>query len=40
MQRIGWIDVDDWKGVRADHSLPGVGDGRGWMDVRLPGEKE
>ena len=40
VQRIGWIDVDDWKGVRGDHSLPGVGDGRGWMDVRLPGEKE
>lgn len=40
VQRIGWMDVNDWKGIRKEHSLPGIGDGRGWQDVRLPGEKE
>lgn len=40
VQRIGWMNVTDWKGIRREHSLPGIGDGRGWQDVRLPGEKE
>ncbi|KAB8072529.1 hypothetical protein BDV29DRAFT_150309 [Aspergillus leporis] len=39
-QQIGWMNVTEWKGIRREGSLPGVGDGRGWQDVRLPGEKE
>lgn len=40
LQQIGWMNVTEWKGIRRVRSLPGVGDGRGWEDVRLPGEKE
>lgn len=40
VQQIGWIDIDEWKGIRRHGSVDGVGDGRGWEDVRLPGEKE
>ncbi|KAJ5263183.1 hypothetical protein N7478_010788 [Penicillium angulare] len=40
VQQIGWIDIDEWKGIRPYESVGGVGDGRGWEDVRLPGEKE
>ena len=40
VQRIGWMNVTEWKGIREDKSLDGIGDGRGWGDVRLPGEKE
>jgi hypothetical protein len=39
VQQIGWMNVTEWKGIRRDGSLAGVGDGRGWEDVRLPGEK-
>lgn len=39
VQQIGWLDVDDWKGIRREGSVDGVGDGRGWEDVRLPGEQ-
>ncbi|KAE8348711.1 pyridoxamine 5'-phosphate oxidase-domain-containing protein [Aspergillus coremiiformis] len=38
-QQIGWMNVTEWKGIRREKSLPGIGDGRGWQDVRLPGEK-
>ncbi|KAJ5813506.1 uncharacterized protein N7503_000256 [Penicillium pulvis] len=38
VQQIGWMDVEEWKGVGQYESS--VGDGRGWEDVRLPGEKE
>lgn len=37
--RIGWLNGTEWKGIREDGSVDGVGDGRGWGDVRLPGEK-
>lgn len=40
VQQIGWMNVSEWKGIRRVGSLPGIGDGRGWEDVRLPGEKE
>lgn len=40
VQQIGWMNVSEWKGVRRQGSLDGVGDGRGWEDVRLPGEKQ
>lgn len=40
VQQIGWMNVSEWKGIRRHGSLDGVGDGRGWEDVRLPGEKE
>lgn len=40
VQQIGWMNVTEWKGIRQHGSLPGVGDGRGWEDVRLPGEKQ
>lgn len=40
VQQIGWMNVSEWKGIRRGGSLPGIGDGRGWEDVRLPGEKE
>lgn len=39
VQQIGWMNVTEWKGIRRRGSLAGVGDGRGWEDVRLPGEK-
>ncbi|EPS28394.1 hypothetical protein PDE_03340 [Penicillium oxalicum 114-2] len=39
VQQIGWINMTEWKGIRPQRSLDGVGDGRGWEDVRLPGEK-
>ncbi|KAJ5734936.1 FMN-binding split barrel-like protein [Penicillium malachiteum] len=38
VQHIGWIDINEWKGIRRYKSENGVGDGRGWEDVRLPGE--
>ncbi|KAB8227861.1 uncharacterized protein BDW43DRAFT_235542 [Aspergillus alliaceus] len=38
-QQIGWMNVTEWKGIRRGESLPGIGDGRGWQDVRLPGEE-
>lgn len=38
--RIGWLNGTEWKGIREEGSLGGVGDGRGWGDVRLPGEKD
>ncbi|CAI7668370.1 unnamed protein product [Penicillium manginii] len=38
VQQIGWMDVTEWKGIRQWSSS--VGDGRGWEDVRLPGEKQ
>lgn len=37
VQQIGWLDVQDWKNVRKD-GVDGVGDGRGWGDIKLPGE--
>lgn len=39
LQQIGWMNVTEWSGIRRKGSLAGVGDGRGWEDVRLPGEK-
>lgn len=39
LQQIGWMNVTEWKGIRRVGSRPGVGDGRGWEDVRLPGEE-
>ena len=39
VQQIGWINLTEWKGIRRHGSVAGVGDGRGWDDVRLPGEK-
>lgn len=39
VQQIGWMNVTEWKGIRRHGSLD-VGDGRGWEDVRLPGEKD
>ncbi|KAK2765117.1 hypothetical protein FQN54_008816 [Arachnomyces sp. PD_36] len=40
--RIGWLNITEWKGVREHGSVEGVGDGsgRGWGDVRLPGENK
>ncbi|PWY83534.1 hypothetical protein BO70DRAFT_386928 [Aspergillus heteromorphus CBS 117.55] len=40
LNRIGWLNVTEWKGIREDGSGEGLGDGsgRGWGDVRLPGE--
>ncbi|KAL4924735.1 permease for cytosine/purines, uracil, thiamine, allantoin-domain-containing protein [Aspergillus undulatus] len=32
-QQIGWMDIDEWKGIRRKGSLPGIGDGRGWEDL-------
>lgn len=40
VQQIGWMNVTEWKGVRRSRSSDGIGDGRGWDDVRLPGESE
>ncbi|KAI9366980.1 pyridoxamine 5'-phosphate oxidase-domain-containing protein [Aspergillus egyptiacus] len=37
-QQIGWMNVTEWSGIRREKSLPGVGDGKGWEEVRLPGE--
>lgn len=39
-QQIGWMNVTEWAGIRRWGSEPGIGDGRGWEDVRLPGEKQ
>ncbi|KAL1965244.1 hypothetical protein VTN77DRAFT_5998 [Rasamsonia byssochlamydoides] len=39
LQQIGWINMTEWRGIRKEGSLPGIGDGRGWDDVRLPGEE-
>ncbi|KAL3471812.1 pyridoxamine 5'-phosphate oxidase-domain-containing protein [Aspergillus californicus] len=38
LQQIGWMNVTEWNGIRRRGSLQGIGDGRGWEDVRLPGE--
>lgn len=40
LQQIGWMNITDWKGVRRYESDKSIGDGsgRGWEDVRLPGE--
>lgn len=40
LQQIGWMNVTDWKGVGRYGSDERIGDGsgRGWEDVRLPGE--
>lgn len=40
VQQIGWINLTEWQGIRPYSSVEGVGDGRGWQDVRLPGEKQ
>lgn len=40
VQQIGWINVTEWQGIRPHGSVEGVGDGRGWQNVRLPGEKQ
>lgn len=40
VQQIGWMNVTEWAGIRRTGSLDGIGDGRGWEDVRLPGEKQ
>ncbi|GLA23882.1 hypothetical protein AnigIFM63326_009862 [Aspergillus niger] len=45
LQRIGWLNVSEWKGITQWGSGGGGGgfgdgSGRGWGDVRLPGEKE
>ncbi|CRG88839.1 hypothetical protein PISL3812_05874 [Talaromyces islandicus] len=37
-QQIGWINMTEWRGIGRESSPPGIGDGRGWEDVRLPGE--
>lgn len=39
VQQIGWMNVSEWKGIRRHGSVAHVGDGRGWEDVRLPGEQ-
>lgn len=39
VQQIGWMNVTEWTDVRRKGSVGGVGDGRGWEDVRLPGEQ-
>ncbi|PLN81670.1 pyridoxamine 5'-phosphate oxidase-domain-containing protein [Aspergillus taichungensis] len=39
LQQIGWVDLGVWRGVRREGGEGGIGgDGRGWGDVRLPGE--
>lgn len=40
LQQIGWINMTEWRGIgkyESDDEL-GDGSGRGWEDVRLPGE--
>ncbi|QKX60013.1 uncharacterized protein TRUGW13939_07155 [Talaromyces rugulosus] len=37
-QQIGWINMTEWREIGRESSPPGIGDGRGWEDVRLPGE--
>ncbi|KAJ5143376.1 uncharacterized protein N7515_002163 [Penicillium bovifimosum] len=39
VQQIGWLNLTEWQGIRPHGSVEGVGDGRGWQDIRLPGEK-
>jgi hypothetical protein len=39
-QRIGWLNMTEWTGIRRQRSLPGIGDESGWEDVRLPGEQD
>jgi hypothetical protein len=39
IQQIGWFNMTEWRSVGKKSSPPGIGDGRGWDDVRLPGEK-
>ncbi|EED15339.1 conserved hypothetical protein [Talaromyces stipitatus ATCC 10500] len=40
LQQIGWINMTDWRGVGRYESASSIGDGsgRGWEDIRLPGE--
>lgn len=40
LQQIGWINMTEWRGIGRFGSADGIGDGsgRGWEDVRLPGE--
>lgn len=38
LQQIGWVDLGAWRGVSKDGNGGDGGDGRGWGDVRLPGE--
>lgn len=40
LQQIGWMNITDWRGIGRYESDESVGDGsgRGWEDVRLPGE--
>ncbi|GKZ24358.1 hypothetical protein AbraIFM66951_011139 [Aspergillus brasiliensis] len=44
LQRIGWLNVSEWRGITKEggggNGGFGDGSGRGWGDVRLPGEKE
>lgn len=37
-QQIGWINMTEWREIGRESSPPWIGDGRGWEDVRLPGE--
>lgn len=37
VERIGWINVSEWKGVSKERSS--AGDGFGWGSVTLPGEE-
>jgi hypothetical protein len=38
--RIGWVNMTEWRGVRKSGGGGGDdGAGRGWEDVRLPGEE-
>ncbi|CAI7633237.1 unnamed protein product [Penicillium manginii] len=36
---IGWVNMTEWSGIQFGPNELGVGDGRGWGDVSLPGEK-
>ncbi|OKL62270.1 hypothetical protein UA08_02865 [Talaromyces atroroseus] len=40
LQQIGWVNMTEWRGIGRYASADGIGDGsgRGWEDVRLPGE--
>lgn len=38
IQQIGWFNMTEWRSIGRKSSPPGIGDGRGWDDVNLPGE--
>ncbi|KAL1992863.1 hypothetical protein VTN49DRAFT_3619 [Thermomyces lanuginosus] len=38
LAQIGWLNMTEWKGIGRHRSAAGIGDGRGWESVRLPGE--